>query len=647
VWTLASSTAGGFTFSRSEIELASKISPIFSFLTQSSPAGLTDRNSPSRPHAGSPRDQVAAMHSIQPLIRLLPFLLLFTATAGGQAVAQVVDDRGLVAGPQQASNLMRALTEVRTRMEMVGETIRLVQWDSRYCRPPLTPNKGTEYTFLDGIQKELDGHRNRYMRLKRELSDLLRRNQAAISGIGGANVEDASYWAPWEAAFRTSRLAIQQKRRELDAVPVVNCQPQTEPAEPSAADVRPPETPGIPLPEWTVRQVDTPGIPVRFCSAAEKDAVLERFYAVHWDFWMNYQDAREYLDAIVQALERGQGNREALTRLLPEARSNLELHTRRLDEFQRALDQVRGMRVENCTDRPQASVPIVEIVPPAYVPFVRPVTPDRWCSEAERARGVASLRSARDAANINYEKATLWVAELAGRMGQGDRSAEVQAAFDRANDDSSRWMRLFLELEEEFQRVFLRPIEECADQPRTSDEVGSLGPGNFFFEEGGTYAQSTRPLAVGPTVGRNTDFERNSLGLLVTIGMTQAMLAGSPVSVFADVGVERHLIDYVSFWGTQFALGIALAQWQLEMANTLALTPLFSAGPIFYRESYDYPESTPRWEAGAGAHFGLMLQPAAPILARMTLSMLRPGDQFQPAFAIAAQINLARLGLWR
>jgi hypothetical protein len=465
-----------------------------------------------------PRRDRDARRRLPALVSAHALLLLLVLVAPIAAHGQQVG------GAERAIDLMKQLHEVRARMEMVGVSMELVEWESQYCRSPQTPNKQPDYAFLNARMRELDELRNRYRMLKRQLEDLLARNQAARTGIGDANFADPSFWRPWDDAYSNSRLAIQNKRKMLDAVPEVRCRTETEPPDPPVTDVRPPQDPGVSLPDVTVRPIETPAVPARFCSAAEKDAVLDRFYAANWDFYFNYQDAREYLDAIVRALERGEGNREELTRLLPEARSNHELHARRLDEFHKAYDRVRAMRIEDCSGQQsssQTTPPTVGIEPPAYLPFVQPRTPDRLCTESDRAESLRSLRSARDAARINYEKATEWVVETSARIGQGDRSAEAQLAFDRASDDSARWFRAMQDLEAEIQRVEAMPISECADQPRTPDEVGFLGPAKLFVEVGGAYAQFTRYAEMSADFAgvRDSDAETEYFSPLAALGL--------------------------------------------------------------------------------------------------------------------------------
>lgn len=360
--------------------------------------------------------------------------------------------------------LLEQLEFTRAGADAIAASMSLVQFEKQYCLPPDSPSVAQEEQFLKARETSLAEYQRRYRALRDQLIDLIvndgNARRAVETKFPGTNPVDASFWARWESAFGKAQAAIRAKREELSRIPEVSCRSVPQPQAPPP----PPQGPGLALPSVTVRPVEIPPIPGRFCSDAEKQAALARFRAVSWDFYMNYQDAREFHDAIVAAIDRGRGNTGVLQGMLPEAKRNLDFHAQRLDEFQKALERISAMPVEDCGD-PAQQPPADPITQPEYELFVFPEAPDVFCTEDEKAATIGALRSARDAARRNYDKAAAMVIAMADRIAKGDQSTTTSAAFQEASDAASAWLKQSQGLDASLQQAEALPISDCTKAP--------------------------------------------------------------------------------------------------------------------------------------------------------------------------------------
>ncbi len=345
-----------------------------------------------------------------------------------------------------------------------------------FCLPPDTPNTAQARAFLDGVTNTLQQQKDRYLAKRTELLNLISRDQLARAAVDqrypNANSMAPTFWQPWTTAFTRAQTEINARRAELARARQRPCRSTPEQPQPPTPPPPPPPTgPGVVLPAAAVRPAEIPPIPGQFCSEDEKRAVLNRFYAVAFDFYLNYQNARVYHDAIAEAIAKGQGNRSVLQGMLPAARQAMDFHARRDDEFNQALARVRAMPVLECGPRTQTAP---EPIPPLdFEPFVFPAVPDRFCTEAAKDETVGQLEAARDAARRNYDRATARIAELADRIGKGDNSAATSSAFQEANTAATGWLKQSEELEAARQRAEAMPVSDCAKKSRSTVSTGT------------------------------------------------------------------------------------------------------------------------------------------------------------------------------
>lgn len=376
-------------------------------------------------------------------------------------------------GEGLALDLLERLEYTRAGADAVTASMSLVQFEEQYCLPPDPPGKAREEQFLKSREATLAEYRNRYNRLRVQLLNLIRRDGGARRVVDqkfAGNPEDAQAWDPWFRAFTRASKAIGEKRKELNAIPVVRCR-ALEPQQ-TAPDPAPPTGPGIELPEPKVRPVAYPTFKTPFCSEDEKQKVIQQFRAVAWDYYMNYQDAREYYDAIREALSQGRGNASVLRSLLPGARKSLDDHTKALDDFNKELDRVRALRVIDCEQTPQTTP---DPIPPLlFDPFVFPAVPPQFCTQEAKDETVRQLEAARNTARRNYDKAAARITELGGRITRGDSSTATSAAFQEANDRASEWLQQSRALDADMQRAAATPVVECANQVQ---RIGLARPG--------------------------------------------------------------------------------------------------------------------------------------------------------------------------
>jgi hypothetical protein len=375
--------------------------------------------------------------------------------------------------------------------------------------------------------------------------------------FAGNPMEDQA-WQPWQDAFKRATDAINAKKAELKPIPVEPCRelpPQQPPPEPP-----PPAGPGIDLPQPKVRPVAYPTFKLPFCSESDKQTVIQAFRAVAWDYYMNYQDARVYHDAITEALAQGRGNASVLRGLLPGARKSLDVHAKALDDFNKELDRVRAMKVEDCEEKQQ---PAPDPIPPlVFDPFVFPAVPDEFCTQDAKDETVRQLQAARNTARRNYDKAAARITELGERITRGDNSPATSAAFREANQQASEWLQQSQKLDADMQRAAAMPVVQCATPVQKSVPQHSFGTGikagltfaatNFpkFGEIVGDrpgiteYSANDTPIYYGPFVEFNVA-EQVRFGASVlfgthsfTQGYTGSEITGQVGGIFADTRVS-------------------------------------------------------------------------------------------------------------
>lgn len=409
-------------------------------------------------------------------LRVPPRIAVLAAFAGLLLPATVLTQQPEQTGASLALDLLDRLQYTRAGAESITASMSLVEFEARYCLPPDQPTKAKEEQFLKAREATLQEYRQRYRTLRIQLLNEIHKNGRALAAVQSrfpnGNPEDDSFWQPWLSAFKRAQDAIQAKRNELKNIPEVRCRPLPEPG-PGVAPPPTPQGPGIDLPAVKLRPVEIPPIPAQFCSEEEKRETLNRFYAVENDFYMNYQDAREYYDAITDAIAKGRGNLNVLRSLLPAARQNLDQQARRDDEFHQALARVRAMPVTGCGNRPQAAPEPIQL--PDYEPFVFPRVPERFCSQSEKDETVTQLRYARDAARRNYDKAAAAIVALGDRIAKGDKSTALSDAFNKVNADASAWLKQSRELDTALQQAEAMPVSSCQPESRSSvsSETGS------------------------------------------------------------------------------------------------------------------------------------------------------------------------------
>jgi hypothetical protein len=389
---------------------------------------------------------------------LIGVVFALCATAGLPRTSfsqQPLDGIGL------ALDLLEKLEYTRAGADAVTASMSLIEFEERYCLPPDPPSKAREREFLNARLAAVAEYERRFKRLLTELQNLIKDDASALNAVGKkfeGNPMDDQDWDSWPQAFARAKRAIQEKRKELEAKDEVRCR-VPEPQQ-IAPDPTPPTGPGIDLPEPKVRPVAYPTYKVPFCSESDKHTVIQQFRAVAWDYYMNYQDARVYHDAITEALAQGRGNATVLRRLLTDARGNLDEHTKALDDFNTELDRVRAMRVIDCGQQPRTAPD--EIPPLLFDPFVFPAVPAEFCSQEAKEETVRQLEAARNAARRNYDKAAARITELGDRITKGDNSTTTSAAFREANDRASEWLQQSRDLDAEMQRAAATPVVECA-----------------------------------------------------------------------------------------------------------------------------------------------------------------------------------------
>lgn len=492
------------------------------------------------------------------LLRLFSLLLATFVSAasmsGVPAFAQEPELKGAGLGLQ----MLEQLEWTRLGADSVTERLKLVVWEDEYCLPPDEPNKAKEEEFLKATEKTLQTYIERYNNLRPKFLTLFANDGKARNAVLAklpreANPIENSFWQPWQTAFQKARRAIQAKRKELESKPEKPCRSPVEQPPPPPP---PPVGPGIDLPPVEVRAVDIPPVPARFCSAAEKQKTLNAFAAVAWAFYLNYQDAGRYEDAISRALRDGAGNRAVLEGLLPQAHANRLEHQKRLDEFHAAFDRAKAMPIVDCGGAAPSTATStgVDIVPqPDYEMFVWPAVPNRFCTEAEKQAVLSQLQFAKEAARRNYEKANAQVTTLGKRIAAGDKTSGLPAAQHQARQSATTYYNLWIDLDRAYYKAQAMPIVDCGEkvgddhttgtgaaQPdyalRFAGEFGAIrmGSGGFFGFEVSPVDRgvgSVRPNLSADARGLTAEIDI-SLGSSYRSGIAEAIFDAETTEVF-------------------------------------------------------------------------------------------------------------------
>lgn len=393
-----------------------------------------------------------------------------------ESFAQPLEGAGL------ALDLFEQLEFTRKGADSVAASLDLVTFEDEYCLPPDQPNKDQERAFLKARQAALDTYIARYRTLRTQLLNLITRDNTALKAVlgkfpRGGNPMSPASWSPWQTAFTKARSAINAKRAELESKREKPCRsaPIQEPTR--VAPPEPPQGPGIDLPKVEIRNVEIPSVPTRFCSEDEKRTVLARFRAVEFDFYMNYQDAREYHDAIDEALKKGLGNAAALRALLPDAKRNLDHHAKRHDEFHKAYQRALAMPVVDCGEPKQPPAPPVEpIVQPDYEDPGDPPVPARFCNQAAKDATIDALKRALRIALRNFDTANAKISEIGDRISKGDNTKTTSDAFMAASNASSDHYRTAEALRAKLSKAEAMPVVDCGKaetQTRTDTVIES------------------------------------------------------------------------------------------------------------------------------------------------------------------------------
>lgn len=345
--------------------------------------------------------------------------------------------------------------------------IELIHVYTKYCKPPEEPNIETTQWEIDFEQEELNNLEHEFNRLQAAYLNSYKTAlgasfRAGFPSLDGYTPFNSEYWAKTRGLLTRNQNALKAKQEALNKKKEEDCSGKKTASAPPPQ--QPPSTdPGIRLPAVTVRSVEIPRSPARFCSEAEKQAAIFNLTKVGFDFYLNYQDAREYHDTIEKVLERGQGNADVLRGLLPGAKKNLDHHTARHDEYERELARVRAMPVEDCgEDQPQPPPADAKPIPqPDYSYFVWPAVPDRFCSEREKQAVLSQLEAAEGVAKDNRAKAKAHGAEIQKRLDAGDKTPGLPEAKRDALQAESRFHAVEIELDRAYYKALAMPIQNC------------------------------------------------------------------------------------------------------------------------------------------------------------------------------------------
>jgi len=344
--------------------------------------------------------------------------------------------------------------------------IELIHVYTKYCKPPEEPNIETTQWEIDFEQEELNSLEHEFNRLQAAYLNSYKTALGASFRAGFPPLEgytpfDSEYWAKTRGLLTRNQNALKAKQEALKKKKEEDCSGKKTSTTPQPP---PPSTdPGIRLPAVTIRPVEIPRSPSRFCSEAEKQAAIFNLTKVGFDFYLNYQNARDYHDTIEKALERGQGNAGVLRRLLPEAKQNFDLHTKRHDDYERELARVRAMPVEDCGgSQPQPAPADAKPIPqPDYAYFVWPAVPDRFCSEREKQAVLSQLETAEGIAKDNRAKAKAHGADIQKRLDAGDKTPGLPEAKRDALQAESRFHAVEIELDRAYNKALAMPVRNC------------------------------------------------------------------------------------------------------------------------------------------------------------------------------------------
>jgi hypothetical protein len=344
--------------------------------------------------------------------------------------------------------------------------IELIHVYNKYCKPPEEPNIETTQWEIDFEQEELNTLAHEFATLQATYLNSFKTAigasfRAGFPPLDGYTPFDNEYWAKTRGLLTRNQNALNAKQEALNKRKEEDCSGKktaTKPPPPA-----PPSTdPGIRLPAVTVRPVEIPRSPSRFCSEGEKQAAIFNLTKVGFDFYLNFQSAREYHDTIAKALERGQGNADVLRRLLPDAKKNLDLHTKRHDDYERELARVRAMPVVDCDQKqPQPPPDATPIPQPDYAYFVWPAVPDRFCSEREKQAVLSQLEAAEGIAKENRAKAKAHAADIQKRLDAGDRTPGLPEAKRDALQAESRFHAVEIQLDDAYHKALAMPVRNC------------------------------------------------------------------------------------------------------------------------------------------------------------------------------------------
>lgn len=290
------------------------------------------------------------MRNIRP--RILVLSALFMAWACAATIVPVVTPA--LADPDNPASYRAEFERIKQEMKELWLEMHNFQPLPRYCLPPIEPLKAPHNTLMQVFDARTRALVARYLATKQSLSAFLAGNYRLETEfmIDGLSPRDRRYWqnSPFEQEKDRLQRKFNEKDAELKAKRERRCGGQAPKTEAIIGGNPPVEStePGIALPAVQVRDAAIPALPPRLCSQAEKQALLEQFWAANNPLYMNYQDAREYEAAIGDAMREKRGNNAALAALRPGASAQTKRHAKVYDDFQRAYDAAKAMQIENC-----------------------------------------------------------------------------------------------------------------------------------------------------------------------------------------------------------------------------------------------------------------------------------------------------------
>lgn len=376
------------------------------------------------------------------------------------------------------------LREVESDMLELWVAIRNHDLPAFYCRPPFGPLKIVDQSVLTAFKAQADALDAKYNDLRLSLIAFLNDN-TTLAGhlmVEGDTPLEAKWWrnSRFEKARQRLFRGWREKWQAFEAVPERDCAP----AAPAPAVALPDPMNALVRPVFAPLTI--PEIPPSFCSdLARRQWLIDNFNPIYLQAGENAAAAASYRAEVARqsnAHFQADGDPATQQRLDAEQRwadAAYAEQSRWFDLTEETRARILATPIVACDTPPAPALQIgdVDLGQPAYAPVADPVTPGRFCTDAERQAAYAAMRDAARAAWDNYSTAGAKYVEIAKLIGAGKSSPAVQAAFAEADAALGGWYARGQDLDAKAAAILETPLSRCDTPAAEAPKEVGLIPG--------------------------------------------------------------------------------------------------------------------------------------------------------------------------